>query len=875
MDVPTLMYNLKEEVTCSVCKQLYTNPKQLPCLHIFCLQCLNNLARTSARYGKIKCPLCKREVAVPGSGTLETLPNCFHMKNLLDILAIKECNNAKVTCENCERKSEEAAYCFHCGKFWCNECMNAHNVFRENRDHRVLALKDFEDKDFEDVLKRPVFCQKELHDKEVLKFYCKECDIPVCQTCVIVDHNKHDVEHLEYAAREVKKSTTSTLDAARESSKPIGHCLRELERMSCLLEHRSKMNKERIERTVHSLMLPLRQKEKESILEVKSQTMKAQQQIRETKDKLRDQLDKRNYSISKIQTLVQRSPAVELVRAKTIINEMCQGLQQPGDIQSTAVVKDTSTVFFENEDISKIISELRIGHFDEVETETELKECSLEKSEEGRVGWKSQFEIITRNSNREQYYCPADVITVDIISKQWGTSAWTVQITDKKNGRYIISYIPEKAGQHLLNVQVNGETLVGELPTLEVKGRFIEKGTIEGRKVTSRREPTVYIVRTKRKKCVHCGKLRCNDCVNAHNIFRENRDHRVLALKDFTDKDFEDVLKRPVLCQKELHDKEVLKFYCKECDIPVCQTCVIVDHNKHDVEHLEYAAREVKKSTTSTLDAARESSKPIGHCLRELERMSCLLEHRSKMNKERIERTVHSLMLSLRQKENESILEVESQTRKAQEQIRKMKDELQEQLDKRNHSISQIETLVQRSPAAELVRAKTIINEMCQGLQQPQDMQSTAVVKTTSTVFFENEDISKIISELRIGHFDEVETETELKECSLEKSEEGRVGWKSQFEIITRNSNREQYYCPADVITVDIISKQWGTSAWTVQITDKKNGRYIISYIPEKAGQHLLNVQVNGETFVGELPTLEVKGRFIGKGTIEGINGPL
>ena len=450
--------------------QLYTNPKQLPCLHIFCLQCLNNLARTSAQNGKIKCPLCQREVAVPDSGTLETLPNCFHMKNLLDIVAIKECNNAKVACENCGRKSEEASYCFHCGKLWCNDCVNAHNIFRENRDHRVLALKDFEDKDFEDVLKRPVLCQKELHDKEVLKFHCKECDIPVCQTCVIVDHNKHDVEHLEYAAREVKKSTTSTLDAARESSKPIGHCLRELERKSCLLEHRSKMNKERIQRTVHSLMLSLRQKENESILEVESQTMKAQEQIRKMKDELQDQLDKRNHSISQIETLVQRSPAAELVRAKTIINEMCQGLQQPQDMQSTAVVKTTSIVFFENEDISKIIKELRIGHFDEVETETELKECSLEEFKEGGVGLESQFEIITRNSNREQ--CE--------------TSAAEVQITDKKNGRYIISYIPRKVGQHLFNVQVNGEALVGEFPPLEVKERFfkpirfIGKGTIEG-----------------------------------------------------------------------------------------------------------------------------------------------------------------------------------------------------------------------------------------------------------------------------------------------------------------------------------------------------------------------------------------------------------
>ena len=181
MDVPTLMDNLKEEVSCSVCMQLYREPKQLPCLHIFCLECLNNIVRTSARHGKIKCPLCQIEVAVPERGTMKTLPSCFYLKNMLDILAIKECSTSKVTCGNCEKKSEEASYCFHCGGFWCNACLDAHNILRANREHRVLALKDFQEKDFEVVLKRPAFCQKELHENEVLKFYCKMCEIPVSE----------------------------------------------------------------------------------------------------------------------------------------------------------------------------------------------------------------------------------------------------------------------------------------------------------------------------------------------------------------------------------------------------------------------------------------------------------------------------------------------------------------------------------------------------------------------------------------------------------------------------------------------------------------------------------------------------------------------
>ena len=475
MDVPTLMYNLREEVTCSVCMQLYTNPKQLPCLHVFCLQCLNNLARTSARYGKIKCPLCQREVAVPESGTLETLPNCFHMKNLLDILAIKECNNAKVTCENCERKSEEAAYCFHCGKFWCNECVNAHNVFRENRDHRVLALKDFEDKDFEDVLKRPVFCRKELHDREVLKFYCKECDIAVCQTCVIVDHNKHDVEHLELTAREVKKSITSKLAAVRETSEEISYNYNTgEEKKSRLIDDCSNNNKERIRQTVKSLVSILHQKEEELIAEVENERKIAQEELRKRADAFQDFLRKREEYTSNIEALVERSTGADLVRTSTkkTIDELFQGLQEQQDMPSTTERIVYSKVFVKNQAVSKVLEESVIGHLEQ--SLTEAKQCFVDDFRSATAGLAKEIEVITRNSEGEKYYCAGDYITVQLISVNEDLNincfAEEAKIVDWQNGRYTVSFIPSESGQHLLSVQVNGENIT-KFPPVEIKER--------------------------------------------------------------------------------------------------------------------------------------------------------------------------------------------------------------------------------------------------------------------------------------------------------------------------------------------------------------------------------------------------------------------
>ena len=55
MDIKTLLDNLHEEVSCSVCMCKFTDPKQLPCLHSFCLQCLNGIQRTSANPNVIDC----------------------------------------------------------------------------------------------------------------------------------------------------------------------------------------------------------------------------------------------------------------------------------------------------------------------------------------------------------------------------------------------------------------------------------------------------------------------------------------------------------------------------------------------------------------------------------------------------------------------------------------------------------------------------------------------------------------------------------------------------------------------------------------------------------------------------------------------------
>ena len=169
----------------------FTDPKQLPCLHSFCLHCLNGIQRTSGVHGKITCPECRRQFQIPKSGNPTELPTNFRINSLLDVLAITELSTANVKCTNCDKRNAQTLYCFQCCSFWCEECVLAHNMIRTNKEHRTLALKDFQDQDIKALLERPAFCQTKRHEKEELKFFCKDCKVAICNTCVVTLHEGH------------------------------------------------------------------------------------------------------------------------------------------------------------------------------------------------------------------------------------------------------------------------------------------------------------------------------------------------------------------------------------------------------------------------------------------------------------------------------------------------------------------------------------------------------------------------------------------------------------------------------------------------------------------------------------------------------------
>ena len=75
---------LADMTECSICTEVFTDPRVLPCIHTFCLQCLLNYGKNKQPWGRMACPLCRKEFTIPDDGLAGTQKN-FFMEQLLHV----------------------------------------------------------------------------------------------------------------------------------------------------------------------------------------------------------------------------------------------------------------------------------------------------------------------------------------------------------------------------------------------------------------------------------------------------------------------------------------------------------------------------------------------------------------------------------------------------------------------------------------------------------------------------------------------------------------------------------------------------------------------------------------------------------------------
>ena len=328
---------------------------------------------------------------------------------------------------------------------------------------------------------------------------------------------------------------------------------------------------------------------------------------------------------------------------------------------------------------------------------------------------------------------------------------------------------------------------------------------------------------------------------------RDKKEHRVLALKEFQDRDYEDVLKRPVFCSKERHQKEELKYYCKECETALCQTCVTLNHGGHDLRLIEEEAENKTLEIKSILQSQREGLDAKLNVIAQLDEDCAKLIQQSEIARRDVQRFADGLIKTIQAKMKNIITAVENQTKKSLESLKAKRSAIQQQINATESSLKEADKLLKRSTTAEVVQLKKSLQTIFHGLNQTEPIvHDPSSLKTFG--FVESQKMLDVVNEEDIGFLKEP-SQTKASESLAEGDglKEGTAARKAQFNLITRNAERKHWYDKDDRVTVEIKDEQARECVTRVRVDDNKNGIYKITYFPRVQGTFKLLVKVNGK----------------------------
>ena len=449
-----------------MCK--YTDPKQLPCLHSFCLHCLNGIQRTSGRRDKIACPECRQEFNVPDNGNLNALPTNFRINSLLDVLAIKECSTTGVKCGNCDERTKQSHYCFQCYAFWCEECIGLHNRMKANKDHYALALEDFQDQDFENILKRPEFCAMPGHEKKEMEFFCKICKVAICNACALTDHDGHGKILLEQAANERKLRVKSAIESRRKRAQTKRSKITKLDESLSEVQEQAARVKTNVKKYTDSIIATIEAKKQEIFDDVERRTKASLQKIEKRKEEIEEQAKRHESEIIDTETLLKRSTSAQLMQP----NEQMDKILKEEKNQEDRSYRDDCLFqkfdFVENHKLFDLVSAEQIGS---LETEAQQSSADGKGISEAIVGLEAQLVVTTRNKKCPSSYDNNDCVKLEISNRQGDNCAAEVQVQDNKDGTYNIKYFAKETGTCSASVKVNGEHIHGSPFEVQVKPR--------------------------------------------------------------------------------------------------------------------------------------------------------------------------------------------------------------------------------------------------------------------------------------------------------------------------------------------------------------------------------------------------------------------
>lgn len=222
----------EEQLLCSICLDIFSEPVSTPCGHNYCKTCITEYWYTSDR---VECPLCKKKFNKRPRLQVNTEFrdmvahfNKMRVKGESDSLV----QPGEVPCDVCiEPKLRAQKTCVVCLASYCQPHLEPHQRVAAFKKHQLIdPVSNLEDR----------VCKK--HDK-MFDLFCQVDQTCVCYMCLNDDHATHDAVPLEQAYNKRKAELVSKTSELKMVENEMSENIKELKSS---LENRKKESQKEI-----------------------------------------------------------------------------------------------------------------------------------------------------------------------------------------------------------------------------------------------------------------------------------------------------------------------------------------------------------------------------------------------------------------------------------------------------------------------------------------------------------------------------------------------------------------------------------------------------------------------------------------------------
>ncbi|NXP56278.1 TRI45 protein, partial [Heliornis fulica] len=445
---------------CPVCSEPWVSPRLLPCLHSVCAPCLRRLGplgepgRAVAR--SLLCPVCDAEVALPPGGLSQLIP---------DYLALSRGEEA-AGCDLCS-DGAAAGRCLTCGANLCLFCCQAHRRQTKTASHAVTELENTKDCS---QAGKPLFCSS--HPTEKLKWFCEQCDQPVCQDCIVDCHQQHPCDFTSKVIHRHGDALRKLLKTTQQHTGTLEDVMGQIDDMGGAVRGRVETVAADIRLFASGYVKAIEEHRDRLLKQLTDVKVQKENQLHLQKAKLQQLLRDMRTAVEFTERLLTKGSDLEILITKGVV---ASRLAQLNSVPcSTHPTVDDGIQFSRQERAGQCCGYEVFGAL--LNKVVDPARCTLhgEDLHSARRNQLTGFTLLCNDTTGQKMGRGGEAVQVTITHKDKRECAIKPTVCDNGDGTYHVSYSPEEPGLYAVCVCVKGQHVQGSPFTLTVRNKFRE-----------------------------------------------------------------------------------------------------------------------------------------------------------------------------------------------------------------------------------------------------------------------------------------------------------------------------------------------------------------------------------------------------------------